>query len=164
MQEYNQKALTLLELLLAVALSVLMIFFGTIAYRHFVQKNHKELIANRLASALRYARSEAMHRGEPVTFCPSVDGKRCSGNWSQGWLLKTNRGAVLYYFPAITKPYELDFHGSLSKNTSIIFNSQGFTLGQQGSFCLRIDVSDCLAQVVLIRSGRVRVFIPDLPV
>lgn len=68
----------------AVLVSVAAPSLGPLLGRNRVQMAQMDLIAN-----LQHARQVSVMRGQRVVFCPSRDGRRCSGEtrWESGWLL-----------------------------------------------------------------------------
>ena len=87
--------LTLVELVIVIAvLSLVLVIilpgFGSIFFKTKIQAQ-----TSRLAHALAFARSEAIHRNDTVSVCP-VDTARnqltqCNGSYGLGWMVYTNR-------------------------------------------------------------------------
>jgi len=88
----HQSAMTLLELLLALAiLAVVLVIavpgLGTLLLNVRMQNNVNELI-----HSLHNARQNANATGISAALCGSVDGRQCSATyeWTRGWLLFAN--------------------------------------------------------------------------
>ncbi len=125
---------------------------------------HHQLLTEglQLQSAIQYARMQAMMLRQPVTFCGSSDRKNCDGNWSAGWLLKTEagHGGVLRRYLPLPGGDRLTWRGSFGRQRALTFISSGETFGQQGSFelCdLRRQISGSLCQrIIVLHTGSIR--------
>ncbi len=83
------KGFTFIELM--VTLAVLGIVL-TVALPNFSTqaRNSKSItLSNDFATALNYARTEAIKRGRAVSLCPSLDQTSCAtaGDWNRGWIV-----------------------------------------------------------------------------
>jgi type IV fimbrial biogenesis protein FimT len=82
-----------IELMITVVVTVVLATIAIPSFWNMIQANRVTAEANGLVSALTYARSEAVKRGERVSFCPS-DGEQptpaCGENWANGWLVFIN--------------------------------------------------------------------------
>jgi type IV fimbrial biogenesis protein FimT len=92
-----QKGFTLLELLVAIAVLAILLGVGVPGFFEIIASNRITTQTNELVSALNYARSEAVKRGDPVSVCSTPDGATCaaSNDWSAGWIVFTDStGAI----------------------------------------------------------------------
>ncbi|TAL91094.1 MAG: pilus assembly protein [Rhodanobacter sp.] len=57
--------------------------------RHMLGRNRLQVAQSDFVAALMHARSTAATSGKRTLFCPSPDGRQCSGDsrWEHGWLL-----------------------------------------------------------------------------
>jgi len=80
---------TLMDLLTTLAVLGILVAVGIPSFSSVVRNNRITAHTNELVTALTYARSEAMKRGDVVTTCPSTDGEFCAGSndWSTGWIV-----------------------------------------------------------------------------
>jgi len=86
--------LTLIELITALAITASIIALST-PMVNMLRENKAISISYEFISALNFARSEAIMRGNQVTVCRTIDGTRCEGNpdingqkdWSNGWIV-----------------------------------------------------------------------------
>jgi len=80
---------TLLELMTSIVVLAILLAIGVPSFRSVIHNNRIAGSTNELVTALTYARSEAMKRGDPVTVCASTDEAVCAGdtNWSTGWIV-----------------------------------------------------------------------------
>ena len=85
----RQRAFTLYELLITLALLAILATVGLPAFSTLAAKNRQSVEINALFHAFHHARKESIMRHRVVSLCPSVDGKTCAGtgDWSTGWLL-----------------------------------------------------------------------------
>ena len=158
--------LTLLEMLVALATSVLLVVLAVPGLGSTLRKNQSEALVNELVRLLAYARSEAVTRGRTVTLCHSSDGLRCVGQWEQGLLV----------FADLNEDGDFNGDDQVLRQTSfkpglgtlqlrsfpnrqyVQFVSAGFTNKQNGSFtwCPADQDLELAQQIIFIQSGRTR--------
>lgn len=85
----RQHGLTLLELLVTLAIAAIVLSQALPAFSALVAHNRRTTVLNRFVTALQYARSESLKRGDYVALCKSADGVQCmsSSYWDEGWLV-----------------------------------------------------------------------------
>lgn len=85
---YKNHGFTLIELL--ITLSIASIFSLTIFpnFSALIAQERNTILTNSLASALAYARSEAITKNMTILTCQSNNGSECnkSANWHNGWI------------------------------------------------------------------------------
>lgn len=93
----SETGFTLLELLVAIAVLAILLGVGVPGFFEIINNNRVTTQTNELVSALNYARSEAVKRGDPVSVCSSADGSTCaaSTDWSNGWIVFTDSAGVV---------------------------------------------------------------------
>lgn len=84
---------TLIELLVAMTIVGIILALGVPSMTNFLASRAAVANAEELAEALRFARSEAVKRGQQVTICSADTSKtelECSGedSWLTGWIVK----------------------------------------------------------------------------
>jgi len=116
---------TLLELMVSIGVLAILLAIGVPTFQNVIRNNRIAGSTNELVTALTYARSEAMKRGDPVTVCASSDEAVCTGDtdWSTGWIVfvdtdgNATRGAgepLIQVWGAIGGGLDLDaFDGSI---------------------------------------------------
>jgi len=80
----------LLELLVTIVVMVVLLNLAIPNFWNFIQSNRVTGETNTLVTAVNYARSEAVKRGEIVSICASGGESGCGGDWSDGWLVFLN--------------------------------------------------------------------------
>lgn len=90
----RQRAFTLVEMMVVIAIAAILLAIGVPAYNDVVLSSKLSSYANDLVSSATQARSEALKRNTTVQLCASSDGANCGGGgWEQGWiLLFTDKG------------------------------------------------------------------------
>lgn len=130
-----------------------------------VQSNHElylyslsQGIVNRLLSAIRLTRMQAVVSGDKITFCGSSNGLSCDENWQAGQIIIDNQThKLLRVFPALPPSILLTWRGS-GHQPYLTFQASGFTNGQQGRFniCLASESINSRA-IIINHSGRARI-------
>jgi type IV fimbrial biogenesis protein FimT len=123
--------------------------------------------ANRLLGNLAFARNTALHRGRPVSLCPSADGHLCSGDpygWHHGYIVFEDRDAdrersddeqLMQVVGAERPPLQL--HTSKGR-PAIRFQPDGAAWGTNATFRICIgDSPESNRAVILLGTGRARV-------
>lgn len=82
---------TLLELMVVVLILGIIVTGGSQIYGQLIEQTRATTAINELFYQLAYARSEAIKRNSPVTFCASQNATTCSNekyqrNWSGGYI------------------------------------------------------------------------------
>ena len=88
------KGFTLIELMIALCIGVLVMVMSA-PMANMLKSNKASSVAYEFVSALNYARSEAITRGNRVTVCRTISGKKCEGHpdinnqkvWDSGWMV-----------------------------------------------------------------------------
>lgn len=87
---------TLVEMLVTLAIVSILLAVGVPSLTQFLADQAAASNANEFAESLRFARTEAMKRGNQVTMCatenPTDDLPTCSGknSWAEGWVILAN--------------------------------------------------------------------------
>ncbi|WP_439100694.1 GspH/FimT family pseudopilin [Congregibacter sp.] len=90
----REAGFTLIELMMVLVLIGILLGIGGPSFQSSLQRNRLQTTVNSVATALSFARAEAVIRSEPVSICPTVDTASCSGsNWETGWLIFVDNGA-----------------------------------------------------------------------
>ncbi len=84
----HERAFTLIELMITLAIAALLLSLATPAMRDLVQNNRLTAATNNFRSTLNLVRSEAVKRGRNAFLCVSSDQAACTGetDWRLGWI------------------------------------------------------------------------------
>ncbi len=84
----KQRGFTLIELMIAVALTGILLGMGVPALNLFVSNARQTSVINDFVSSMHTARSTAITTNTRVTICPSSDGASCDVvDWEEGWIV-----------------------------------------------------------------------------
>lgn len=124
---------TLVEMMVAIA--VLAILFSIVlpSFSDMTLGSKLRTQIMELQAGATLARSEAIKRNRPVTFCASVNGTACSGSeedWSDGWVILAQNGDLIQAGRATAEGFLLE-----SAVASFVFSPDGAS-GSAGSLRL----------------------------
>jgi type IV fimbrial biogenesis protein FimT len=130
---------TLFELVMVISIVGLIAAIGLPSFRYVTASNRISTEINGMLSDLRFARSEAVKQGLPVSVCISSNGTSCATSgtdWSVGWIIFSDPGSsrslVSTQVPIkVQKAFAQDFGGTdtfvaAQGMTYITFNREGF--------------------------------------
>ena len=162
----QQYGYTLIELL--ITLSIISIFSLNVFpnLSALLAQQRSAVLTNNLASALAYARSEAITKHITVLTCQSNNGSECnrSGNWHNGWIIfaDENRNKqrdpdeiLMRVYAAENNGTQVTFRGSAGIRHYMKYKPSGQAF-PNGSFLIcnpNIGVGKAL---IMYRSGRLR--------
>lgn len=149
----RQHAFTLAELLITAALISLLATLAAPAIARLLEHNRNQAVMHTIHAQLQQARSQAVLRKQGVELCPSKNGRKCTQDWQDPWLIRLrNNQQALHHataFAGVTNLRWSGFSGSIrfrSNGTSPISNGRFFT-------CERQAVA---MQILINRQGRIR--------
>lgn len=165
----HARGFTLVELMVTVAILVILLAIGVPAMQGFLASRQVAGKADALASAIRFARSEALKRAQPVTICQTTTADSVTptcdtgtGDWNSGWLVfvdnapadgsyDKDKELLVKVQQAFTASGE--FKTNDSKDRTITFTADGLSVGSFNSFYAFFDAG-CM-KVTLAKTGRV---------
>jgi type IV fimbrial biogenesis protein FimT len=133
----GQSGFTLFELLTTIAVLGILLAVGVPSFSSIIRNNRIAAATNDLVTALTFARSEAMKRGEVITACASLDLVECAGSndWSTGWIVFWDRNQdgirdedeeePMQVWPAVSDDLQLEVVQGLQ---SVRYTSTGLTM------------------------------------
>lgn len=80
----NQKAFTLIELLITIAVTVILVAMAAPSFRSQIANNRSDAMSESFIAEMSRARSEAIKRPSRISMCASADGLTCGGAWTDG--------------------------------------------------------------------------------
>ncbi len=164
----RQSGFTLQELIITLALGAVLVTVVVPAFSHVASTNRSAAAVNELLTALQLARSTAVARAVPVTFCR---GRSACGDaaWQEGWLIFSDADGDRVLEPTdgdrvvrtVENPapgYTLDWR-AFGSNVYIQFTPTGQPHGQNGTFrlCPEHGAIRYARGVIVSRTGRARV-------
>ncbi|MCP5012166.1 MAG: prepilin-type N-terminal cleavage/methylation domain-containing protein [Aestuariibacter sp.] len=163
MKRANNLGFTLVELMITLAIAGITLTLAVPALRETIIKNRVAAEVNSLVATLNKGRSEAVKRGNSVSFCTSSNGTSCGGNWEQGWLMFDDTdgdGAFDAGETLITVAQGFASSDTLSytaTNTFVRFKSGGFAQ-EAGVFklCDSSNTAKYARSLYISSTGRVR--------
>lgn len=145
---------TLIELLVAVAVLGILLGAAMPTFQSVVKDSKQITTYNRIASVLRFARSEAIKQSSGITICPRSTDTACGTDWSKGLLvfkdaLSNGSPLVLDSADSILRVVSMNLNGltvsasavvspstSPATQTSIRFEGRGQTNWANGTWLL----------------------------
>lgn len=163
---HTHAGFSLVELMVVLTIVALMASLGTPSLILFIRASTVTTATTELASAIHYARSEAVKRGWPVTICKSstvnADNPACShaANWRDGWLVFVDKdidGVVDNGETSLRvgKPPSSDVDITSNNFTNRISYLATGTSNNNGSFTL--CANNIARKIVINKTGRLRI-------
>lgn len=82
------KGFTLIELMVTLAVFAIVMTIAIPSFNAQIRNNRSLTFGDEFATALNFARSEAVKRGSPVSLCAAdEDQTGCGNDWANGWLV-----------------------------------------------------------------------------
>lgn len=148
--------MSLLETIVAMTISCILLLSASLSFHALLSRHQLQDQVGQCVAALLFARSEAISLQTRVVVLPN------QSNWKNGMrIVNQNRNSLIRVFHFTSDAYEIDFRGTLGESSQLVWRSDGMTAGQQGSFffCNKQDPQKKSAQIILLRTGRLRVVI-----
>lgn len=168
----KQSGVTLLELVVVLAVSLILLTIGIPSLASFIRANRLVSATNVLVSSLHLARSEAIKRRARAVMCPSTTGTSCasSGGWHQGWVvfhdannnaaLEANETVILSQ-PGMPEGFRLTGNAPVSRYIS--YTATGETQMLSGAWqagtltvCHEAEPTNLARQIIISKTGRPR--------
>ena len=143
----NQKAFTILELLITLTIFSILTLSSVYYYQQHNSKTKLSLFVQQFYADLSYAKEHAVSHNQTVTVCPT------NTNWENGYKLTIkNASPILIRTP----PYSLDhkIHAQFGLNhPCLFFDAQGHTVFN-GHIAYFFDKDKPYAKIILTQTGK----------
>ncbi|MBX6421499.1 MAG: GspH/FimT family pseudopilin [Nevskia sp.] len=167
-----QRGWTLAELLVALAVSSILLAEAIPAFDRMLAYNRLAVSANQLLTDLLRARQTAIQHNQAVTFCAGNASVGCHGDWSaREWIVfvdyghdgRLDREDVLQATGSLADAASLAVMGNGPFERAVIYQPTGMAQTSTGAFaagslwiCVRNRPAPNATRLVLAASGRVR--------
>ena len=161
----KNNGLTLIELLFALGILAILASFSLPLFSQLYRSSAVVSEVNKLASALAFARHQAISSRHNVLLCASSNGQQCDKNWTSGYMVfrdhdnngRFNRGDYRLNSYALSNQHIKIRWRSFRRNKPIRFLPSGITWHNNGTFVICFDQFDNSARALIVnKSGRVR--------
>ncbi len=168
---------TAIELMMTLIIAMILLAIAIPSFSHMTAQNHLATTANDFVSAFALARESAVAKGRSVTLCAG-DQSGCfdTVDWSNGWLafVDADKSGTLdadeqILFTGIARRDDVVVQGNTPVEKPVIFSPLGFASQPGGAFtagtlrvCVPTDIANNTRDLVLAKSGRLRVEAKDL--
>ncbi|MDB5985801.1 MAG: Tfp pilus assembly protein FimT [Nevskia sp.] len=165
----RNRGFTLLELIVAMAVTTILLTLGLPPFTATLQQNCVVSGANAMLVVLTRARDEAVTRNASVSICKSSDGLQCAhgsaASWTQGFVTfaDPDRDGILAPTEkvlAVNAPFLPCASLSSSYANFVSFNSEGVA-NSNGNFFVKANAAPAVNRKVVIFIGRVRICNPQ---
>ena len=154
MRNSLQRATTLPELLITLALLALLSTYAIPSFAKWVASNKQQNLREKLLHSLQMARTQAVLKNRTIEFCGSADALDCDGNWHKGWILRVAASKEILAVEQLSQvDLPLRWKGARDK---LVFRNNGQTPLSNGRFILCDDDGKLLWQLIISRQGCVR--------
>jgi len=129
-QPHSHRGYTLIETLVAVALTAILLGVGLPSMTRFIGNWQVSDAMNSFTGSLRVARTEAIKRGRDVRMCASTDGATCTSTmnatkgWATGWIIYVDNNKSLSF----TSGTDVILLSPTSLPVASILSSKGTTI------------------------------------
>ncbi|MDO8343969.1 MAG: GspH/FimT family pseudopilin [Cellvibrio sp.] len=91
---YRSKGFTLVELMVTLGVAAIALSIAVPSFQTQILNNRSIALGEDFASAVNYARSEAVKRAGRVSLCASKNGTACDGVWTDGFMAFVDTAAT----------------------------------------------------------------------
>lgn len=149
---------TLIELIVTMFVAAVLLAIAVPSFKHLISNTHLGSVSNDFLSTLKYARTEAVSRGNQVAVSAST-----SGEWRDGWSAVAiaanadDSDSLLRKHDALKARYTITV--TPDSTTRVAFNSRGSTTADEET-CFTLRPTDASAQtppihIAILPSGAI---------
>ena len=160
--------LTLLNLLIALFIISLLLTIGIPNFVHLIHRAQRDNAYRELMRLIQFSRNQAVHHGQQVILCPSIDQHQCTSDWHHPLIIFVDSNSnetreeeekLLQHRTLIKKNYPATIVWKASGSLRYIrYQADGRTHNQNGrlTYCLQNTKTIYAAQVIIYLTGRAR--------
>lgn len=153
MNLHPQRAFTLVELMITLALLAILATVAVPAFAELIARNRQLALQDEMLAALNYTRAQAVLSNSVVELCGSGNGSSCQTDWSQGWIIRQASDGKVLRFSQQASGSSLRWRGF---RQHVDFAGNGIGFASNGSF-FECDQQKLAWLIVLNRQGRARI-------
>lgn len=164
-----QRAVTLIELLMTLFLLVIILGMALPLGHRFIQRHQAQSVSDQLVTTLQFAKTTAIATQRTLLLCPTADGRWCSDDWNQGYMLFIQHqqslqpeklADIIRLYPALPTTVTLSWHGFIS-NHYLRFAPSYAEQALSGHWHITLigEGKPVVKKLVLNRLGRINVVI-----
>lgn len=143
----NQKAFTLLELLITLTIFGLLTLSSVYYYQQHNSKTKLSFFVQQFYADLSYAKEYAASHSQTVTICPT------NTYWENGYQLAIEHASpILIRTPSYSSDHKIQSHFGLNK-TCLFFDVQGHSIFN-GHMAYFFDSNKLYAKIILTQTGK----------
>ncbi|HWU77700.1 MAG TPA: GspH/FimT family pseudopilin [Rhodanobacter sp.] len=157
-----QHGFSLIEQIMVLVIAALLTGIAVPSLQHLLGRNQLRVAQTDFIAALRHARGMAIASGRRTLFCPSPDGRHCSGGtrWDDGWLLAHDANGDHQpdgdpFYTGAAYSARLDITSSSGRH-DVRFMPDGSASGSNVTLLFCESGSDTALSVVVSNAGRIR--------
>ncbi|WP_196137712.1 GspH/FimT family pseudopilin [Aliikangiella sp. G2MR2-5] len=165
MNQYNQRGITLIDLMLTISIIGILLGYGLPAFDELIARNKMLASISQLKASLQLGRKIAINEQKKVTVCPLSNTTNCGNNWSDGYQVFVDSNGdntinendrLLQKAENTLEDITIDWN-AFGNRPTFQWHETGITNHQNGYFKLcyreRIRLSRAL---IISKSGRIR--------
>lgn len=153
MNLHSQRAFTLVELMITLALLAIFASVAVPAFAEFISRNRQQALQDEMLAALHFTRAQAILSNSVVEICASSNGAACQTSWSQGWIIRQTSSGDLLRINQQAPGTALRWRGF---GQNVRFASNGTSFASNGAF-YECNQHEIAWLILLNRQGRARI-------
>ena len=162
--QLNQKAFTLIELLITLSLALILSGMALPSFNELLENSKLMTQVDDLAKTLRASRTTAIYENSKVTICPTNDSHTCISDWSAGYMSFVDKNGdrnlnddeeILTIYTNKNNKASLNWR-AFGFRKSIQWLETGITNHQNGTFYFCHEDATKSRALIITKAGRIR--------
>lgn len=159
----SSRGFTLVELMVAIAITAIILTLGVPSFRTMLQNNRSLALSNPFISALNFAKTEAIRRATFISFCAaansSLNACGSASAWPNGWIVfidVNNNGVIDSPATEILQVYDASsYQGAITaSNGRVTFSNIGSVSVGNGTYTLKANgCTGNNARIITVTTG-----------